>query len=57
MSKPAQSLQRLKIENKSIPRNRAMVVKKAGYKKPKKKYMSPKKKKRNMLPRVPLKKM
>lgn len=34
-----------------------MVVKKAGYKKPKKKYMSPKKKKRNMLPRVPLKKM
>lgn len=55
MSKPAESLKRLKKENKSIAQNRAMVDKKG--KGPKKKYMLPKKKKRNMLPRVPLKKM
>lgn len=57
MSKPAQSLMRLKQENKSIPKNRAMVVKKKKGKKPKKTYMGAKKKKVNMLPRVPVKKM
>jgi len=55
MSVPAQSLRRLKKENKSIGNNRAMAVKHG--KRAKKKYMLPKKKKKFMLPRVPIKKM
>lgn len=52
MSKPAQNLARLKQENKSIPKNRAMIGNKKG-KKPKKTFMAKKKKKQNMmLPRV-----
>lgn len=52
MSKPAFSIKKLQKANKSIPKNRAMVVKKPGDKKPKRTYMLPKQKKYNMLPRI-----